>query len=282
MNIESKSQLYSSYIIIIILIFLFMNFFLYSQYVSEFSIFPISIFSLKKSERYLNDDDDDDELFLAEKLNQNFKFVQTIHENDTLHEFRFIHEQIMRGKLPLKVSVNGHTYAGYANRLYSMLSSLVIALVTDSAFIVRWERINNHIREPFLKTFHDFSSEKNEFNINYNPGNVIHPIGSFGWKMTKNMDNLIKTSLPKYKNRFLYRIPEAYFFELCSNPDYYNKFYYYGLVSRETILKAHEITYNMKYGLLNYTSEYKQDIILQVPFEVGGNLLNKCGYQKIT
>ena len=164
MNVESKPQHYSSYIryiLIFILIFLFMNFFFYSQYVSEFSIFPISTFSLKiiinsnNSKSYLNDDDEDEYIY-KERMDRDFKFVQTIHENDTLHEFRLMHKQIMSGKLPLKVSVNGHTYAGYANRLYSMLSSLVIALVTDSAFIVRWERINNHIREPFLKTFYEY------------------------------------------------------------------------------------------------------------------------------
>jgi hypothetical protein len=52
-----------------------MNFFLYSQYVSEFSIFPISIFSLKKSESYLNDVD---EQFFREKKDQDIKvFTKT-------------------------------------------------------------------------------------------------------------------------------------------------------------------------------------------------------------
>ena len=270
-----KSHNLPIYFILFILIFSFMSLLFYIQYVNRYVIFPnFSIENIYKNYIENNSDDSND-------VNQMFiKLNRTIYQNDTLHEFRLIHENIMNGKLPFKLSVNGHTSAGYANRLYSMLSSLTIALVTDSAFIVRWSRINNHIKEPFFKTFHDFGSDQNEFNIDYNPGNVFHPKDVSGWQSNRNMDDLIKTSLPLDRKRFLYRDIEAYFFELCSNPKYFEKFYYYDLVSRETILKANETIYNMTHNIFNYTSEYKREQIFQVAFEVGGNLLNKMWIPK--
>ncbi len=280
--IKSKSLYYPTYLVFFIIIFSAMTILFYIQYVSKYVIFPSPVVSLQHFyndyiESYLNDGD---EQFVQEKNDRIFKKLQTVYKNDSLHEFKVIHEKIMNGRLPMKISVNGHTNAGYANRLYSMLSSLVIALVTDSAFIVRWTRISNHIREPFFKTFHNFASEQNEFNIDYNPVNLLHPKDVAGWQLTRNMNKLIKTSLPTNRTRFLYKDIEGYFYELCTNPEYYDKFYYYDLVSRDTILKAHEVAYNIIHNISNYTEEYKQDIILQVSFEVGGNLLNKMWIPK--
>ncbi len=84
-------------------------------------------------------------IILLEK-NQTVDYSKEI---DPLSQFRVIHQEILDGKRPLKVSINGYTCCGYANRLYSMLSSLTIALLTDSAFIVRWNHIKLYIREPF-------------------------------------------------------------------------------------------------------------------------------------
>jgi hypothetical protein len=69
--------------------------------------------------------------------------------SDPLSRFKRIHEEILTRKRDLKVSINGLANCGYANKLYSMLSSLVIALLTDSAFIVRWNHISLFIDEPF-------------------------------------------------------------------------------------------------------------------------------------
>jgi hypothetical protein len=70
-------------------------------------------------------------------------------KTDPLLRFKEIHQDILEGKRPLRVSINGYTIGGYGNKLYSMLSSLVIALLTDSAFLVRWDHINLYIKEPF-------------------------------------------------------------------------------------------------------------------------------------
>lgn len=59
------------------------------------------------------------------------------------------------------------------------------------------------------------------------------------------------------------------FNEICSNPEYYPKLYYYGLVSKQTVSKDLEITRNMS----NYSTDIKQKYILNNPYEVAGNLL---------
>jgi hypothetical protein len=66
---------YIRYIIIFIFIFSFINLLICFQYVSEFSIFPISVVSLKKSENYLNDEE---EYIFRAKIDQFIKvFTKT-------------------------------------------------------------------------------------------------------------------------------------------------------------------------------------------------------------
>jgi hypothetical protein len=159
------------------------------------------------------------------------------------------------------------------SRLYSMITSLVVALLTDSAFIIRWNHIKLFIKEPFHLTFHNFSREENEFNVDFKK-ETVHWIGyeSFpSWASTRNMNGLIKSKISENTARMAYNSICAHFFAICSNPDYYDKLYYYGLVSRATIDRAYEITQNMS----SYSNEVQGDEILKVPFEVGGNLLNK-------
>jgi hypothetical protein len=190
---------------------------------------------------------------------------------DSLFEFKLIHYHIMNGSLPLKLSINGYTKCGYANKLYSMLTSLVIALLTDSAFIIRWEHIDSFIKEPFYKSFYNFGHEKSYFNAEYFKKNIYRPKALSAWALSRNMSVLIKTKVPLNMKRILYNDYDPYFFEICSNPIYFNKLLKYGLVSKETVLNAIKVAKNMS----QFNEQEKQDFILRVPFEVGGNLLNK-------
>ena len=64
------------------------------------------------------------------------EFNRSNNSNDSLIEFKMIHKNIMMGLTKqIKVSVNSPFRNGYANKLYSMITSLVVALLTDSAFI---------------------------------------------------------------------------------------------------------------------------------------------------
>ena len=86
-----------------------------------------------------------------------------------------------------------------------------------------------------------------------------------------NIDKIIQTKLNQNYTRFLHRFFYPTFFEICSNPDYYEKLYNYGLVSFETKEKAYQVTKNMS----SYSDKDKKHFIFKVPYEVGGSLLNK-------
>jgi hypothetical protein len=152
-----------------------------------------------------------------------------------------------------------------------MLSSLVIAILLDSAFFVRWKHIDEFIEEPFFLTFKKFSK-----NSNLNPENREDEIfnvksSSNAWKPNKDMNALMKTSLPKNKTKIIYNSYDPYFFEICSNPIYIKKFHEYNLISIKTIEKVKYAQKNWK----KIDNDLKTDYLLQVGFEVGGKLLNK-------
>jgi hypothetical protein len=254
-------------LILIVLIIIFIGF----DFVQRFIEYIIG--------EYKNDmitiERDNIDYFKTMELNRlllkKFKNLSSHQNKKDLFEFRLIHNNIMNGTLLLKLSINGYTKCGYANKLYSMLTSLVIALLTDSAFIIRWEHIDLYIQEPFYKSFYDFGHEKSDFNAEYFKKNMFRPKALSAWTLYRNMSILIKTTVPLNMKRILYDDYDPYFFEICSNPIYYRKLLNYGLVSQETVLKAFEVTKNMS----NFNDEEKQNYILKVPFEVGGNLLNK-------
>ena len=192
--------------------------------------------------------------------------------------FKVIHQDIINGRrTPVKVSINGYTSAGYANKLYSMLSSLVIALLTDSAFIIRWKYISEFIEEPFNSTFATFNSN-NDFNADYKK-KTIHSISpKQSWQENKDLNTLINTSIPTNKHRFVYNQYNPLFFEICSNPIYYEKLKYYELVSEWTVENA--LTKINDYE--KFSKNDKLNSVLQVGYEVGGNLLNKMWIPKKT
>ncbi len=76
--------------------------------------------------------------------------------------------------------------------------------------------------------------------------------------------------------RIVYQSIDPYFFELCSNPLYYDKLLYYELVSNETIEKAKETVLNMSL----YSNEIKSDRLLGIGYQVAGNLMNRVWIPK--
>ena len=135
------------------------------------------------------------------------------------------------------MSINGYSPGGYANKLYSVISSLVVALLTDSAVIIRWEYINELIEEPVDSAFATFDSE-NDFNACYMNETIKWITARQSWEKNKTLNTFIDTYIPTKRRRFLYKSYDPYFFEICSNPIYYEKLKYYQLVSAETINNA--------------------------------------------
>jgi hypothetical protein len=212
-----------------------------------------------------------DKVMLYKKINILNQLIKSNKPYDKFILFELNHLKIISGDLPLKVVWNGYTEAGYANKIYSMLSSLVLAILSDSAFFIQWKFIEKFIEEPFYLTFKKFS-KKSLFNPEYKNNEIYYvKASSNAWKHDKDMEMLIKTSLPKNKTRIIYNSYDPYFFEICSNPNFIKKLHEYRLVDISTIEKVYYIQNNWE----NISNDFKTDYLLQVGFEVGGNLLNK-------
>ena len=172
------------------------------------------------------------------------------------------------------MSINGHTAGGYANRLYSMLSSLVISLITDSALIIRWHHISQFVEEPLYSAFGNHTAN-NSFNADYKPETIHRMNARQSWQKSKEIDKLVRTFVPLTKRRIIYDAIEPLFFELCSNPIYYDKFMQYKLVNKATVDAALTKLYDEESACEACMGKDKLNSVLQIGYEVGGNLLNR-------
>jgi hypothetical protein len=203
--------------------------------------------------------------------NKSSSFIQSISNNyDKLTEYYEIHKRISKMNVSLrKISFNECGQAGYGNRLYSVISSFLIALLTNSSLVVRWKEIETYVDLPILvfdnNITRDEGLSKGEFEKRF-----YHANPAQSWSRTKNIQALMKTNLPETPLRYLYKEIGPYFMEICSNPIYFSKFSYYNLVNSITINSAFEVISNTK-----STHVEKQEKIFKIGFEVGGNLLNR-------
>ena len=188
-----------------------------------------------------------------------------------LNEYFHIHEKIMsQSNASLKkISFNGFTLGGYGNKLYSFLSSLVIAILTDSQIVLRWNDIDKYIK-PRINIFdnitENFGLSEEEFK-----GKSIYFNSAQAWSPSKNIDLLMNTRVPSTGYlRYFYNSIDPFFMEICTNPDYFQKFFSYDLVTNETISLALNATSNK-----NSTQLEKKERLFKVGFEIGGNLLNR-------
>ena len=109
-----------------------------------------------------------------------------VYKNTTLKEYIDLHNKQVELKqgseyYGRKISLNKSPNAGYANRLYSFLTSLLTGILTDSAILVAWnfgssENIGKYIDTPFENIF--ISNQKYNEIRNSSPGLVLKPIQS--------------------------------------------------------------------------------------------------------
>ncbi len=195
---------------------------------------------------------------------------------DNLNDFYKIHEQMAAMNVSMrKISFNVCINNGYGNRLYSFLTSFFIALLTNSQLVVRWKEIEPYVDLP-IRVFdynltYDQGLEREMFAKNFLNIRVEKVNLSQCWSRTKNIDMLMKTTLPESSSfRYLYQETCPFFMELCSNPIYFNRFTHYNLVKNETINSALEVISNKE-----STHVDKQEKLFKIGYEVGGNLLNR-------
>ncbi len=187
---------------------------------------------------------------------------------DGINSYKALHQGIMRQTIPFKIVINRNNKdVGYANKLYSFLSSLLSAIITDSALVVIWPKINKFIQEPFESVFIENIQSFTRRSLHSDFIFEIKP--TCYWNTMKNMIEISKTSLPNDHSVYLYQDIRAYFYELASNPIYYKKMYRYGLVSKETLNKSIQ-----SFATRAMSQHEKNEAILNVGFEVSSNLLS--------
>ena len=77
---------------------------------------------------------------------------------DPLNTYIKIHESILVGRRQPRVVFNGEIRPGYANKMYGVLTSMVAAVLTDSALIIRWKKVEDYIEPPLLRSFEEFDN----------------------------------------------------------------------------------------------------------------------------
>ena len=198
-----------------------------------------------------------------------------------IHERAFEEDNISQRE-PKRIVFNGHTTAGYANKIYALITAFTIALLTDSAFICEWRGIGEHIESPFKLSFHKFLQE-NELNSNFRPEQVyVFGRSTNAFMTNKSLQLIVNQTIPTNYTRFVYKYYEPYIFELCSNPIYYDKLLSYELVSRESINRARLLFNNSTYNHASITLRNddntneleKQQILFSIGYEVAGAILN--------
>ncbi len=193
--------------------------------------------------------------------------AKQLDDSDQLVKYADIHKGILGSSdVNRKIVFSGEIKEGYGNRLYTFLSSLLIALLTDSALIVNWRGIEKYIEPPidilYVKNAHGCSKSSKE--------TPFEMKAQYAWKSHKDINSIIKTEIPVNHNKFLYKSFDALYMEIACNPNYYEKIRSYNLASEATLDDA---LHNLN-GKTSSEAE-KRAACFKVGFEVGGNLLNR-------
>jgi hypothetical protein len=159
--------------------------------------------------------------------------------------------------------------AGYGNRIYSVLSAFLVAMLTNSFLLIHWKEIEKYVESPFNMTFANFTdnsdldANKKEppiFALNVNTANT--------WKANKTL--LLNATIPINHSRYSVFGDSAYFFDLCSNPLYFEKLSEHKMVKKETIKRA-----LLTLSDASISKNEKLENLFQIGFEYAGSVLNK-------
>lgn len=241
------------------------------------------------------------ETFFIQSLQDTIQLVgNNISNANRLHKYFDAHLISLSAKSDGRVLFNGYTHGGYGNKLYSFITSFLIALITNTPIIVRWNEIDEFISPPLNLFYKIDNKTKNYLNPEYQAQKICTFKPQQPWALNKDVDKFINALIPNNCSRYLYADYYAYFMEICCNPVYFDKLLHYGLVNKATISKAlhvleaietlekqksgmvFKVGYNIGkffsnqiYKPKNVFDSAKKDALFMVGFEVGGNILNK-------
>ncbi|CAF1088724.1 unnamed protein product [Brachionus calyciflorus] len=206
-----------------------------------------------------------------QKLFENF-----INFGDKFDVYLQIHNSIIEKsenetkKITFAIPAKGY---GYGNKVYGLISALVIAIITDSAVLIDWPEAEKFIESPLKDTFKKFNTTF-QLSLGYT-GNTSnyhqHALSQNDWIYEKRLEYLVNKSIPNDKIRYIYADIRPMWFTLCSNPIYYKKFESYDLVQTSTLERAKEALDSTS----TMSEEEKIHRLYMIGFEVGSNLFNK-------
>ena len=198
-----------------------------------------------------------------------------VESDDPLTKYFDIHKRISQEKnVSLRKIFFSIPYeGGYGNRMYTFLSSTLIAILLECQLVLNWKTKELLYIEPPIDLFDKinisagFESSNNSSNIYYFP----HP--KFHFQPQKNIKLLLERPyfLPETYMRYAFNSGKPLFTEISANTRYYEKFKYYELAREETLNRA----LNVLKAQQNYSNEELQGRVLDVAFEIGGNILNR-------
>lgn len=198
--------------------------------------------------------------YVLYNFKSNYKTTSNLRINDPLDDYIKLHNKI-RQNGSQKVVLCRRIRPGYANKMYNVLSSLTIAVLTDKAISISWPEINDFVQPPLIDVF----KEPKVANLS-----KISPWNSNNWAVNKKIDVLLSQKVPDY-DQLVFEYNLAYFFYLTSNPIYYDKILKYKLASEETVQRAKENYFLYVQNKTNVTVEP----FLSIGFQVAHRLVNK-------
>ena len=133
---------------------------------------------------------------------------------------------------------------GYGNLLYSFISAFLVALLTDSQFVLRQKNIRLQISPP-LNIFDTVVNERagldssSLVSVKFYLNTFYFRGGKQSWLIDKNLNYLMdKSVVPMGYLRYFYDYVDPLFMEICTNRAYFDKLVDFGLVSAETVRSA--------------------------------------------
>ena len=193
--------------------------------------------------------------------------------DDPLNDYFKIHTKIFNEKnSTLRKIFFTHPHdGGYGNRIYAIISSALISIILDCQLVNVWQTKEFLNIDPPINLF-----DKVNINAGYNSSvnqTYWFPHPKYPFARFKNITYLIEKPyyIPENYTRYVFGSGRPLFTEISANIRYYDKFKYYKLARKETLDEAYKALNNYE----QFKNEELQRRVLNVAFEIGGNILNR-------
>jgi hypothetical protein len=241
---------YQKPFIIIVVICVIVNYFLYEGIIKILSAVPN-----QKTDVDLNYE-------FFEKYEASALFNNSMYKPNkkTTYLFASFVEPTNGSKLAVMNGLDGNF--GYSNRVYQVIDALIASLLTDRIALLEFGT-NGYIWSQILI---DLPSVRDSFEYESLIADQNFHLTQ-GWHPFKSAAQLMQTVIPEENNIIKISGVSPHFFETCSNSKYFGKLLAVGAVQNKTIERALDIQ--------GRSNEEQLNRLFQVGFEAAGYVLKK-------